>query len=389
MEACCVPIEKGYIVGVGETPYTRRSGRSAESLALEAIKAALADADIAPGSVDGMVGYFRSVPAEDLAWAFPGLHYLGTTRMSGASSVEALHTATAALNAGAAEVIIAYQARNGSSGQRVGQRVLARATGAKFRHELEHPYGWITPAHWYSMICRRHMMTYGTTAEHLGAVALTMRANAQRNPRALTYGRPLTAEDYMRSPMVADPYRKLDCCLESDGACAVVMVSAEAARRLGGPGIEVAGVGTGQAQTPDELTNREDWFETGVRYAARAAFEMAGVGPGDIDAAMIYDCFTFEVLHQLEEAGFCREGESGPFAAAGGIGIGGSLPVNLHGGLLGEAHMLGMNHIIEAVRQLRGQAGERQLASPRWIAVSGWGGMCDGTFAVMRNGTGR
>ena len=388
-----MPIEKAYIVGVGETSYTRRSGRSAESLALEAIRAALADAGIEPGAVDGMVGYFRSVPAEDLAWALPGLRYIGTTRMSGASSVEALHTAAAALNAGAAEVIIAYQARNGSSGQRVGQRVLGRATGAGFRHQLEHPYGWLTPAHWYSMICRRHMMIYGTTAEQLGAVALTMRANAQRNSRALTYGRPLTIEDYLASPMVSDPYRKLDCCLESDGACAIVLASGEAARRLGGPGtqpgIEIAGVGTGQAEAPDELTNREDWFETGVRHAARAAFEMAGVGPGDIDAAMIYDCFTFEVLHQLEEAGFCGEGESGPFAASGGIAIDGTLPVNPHGGLLGEAHMLGMNHVIEAVRQLRGQAGERQLAGPRWIAVSGWGGMCDGTFAVLRGGASR
>ena len=134
-----MPIEKGYIVGVGETPYTRRSGRSAESLALEAIQAAVADAGLAPGSVDGMVGYFRSVPAEDLAWAFPGLRYLGTTRMSGASSVEALHTATAALSAGAAEVIIAYQARNGSSGQRVGQRVLAGRRGPSSGMSLSIP----------------------------------------------------------------------------------------------------------------------------------------------------------------------------------------------------------------------------------------------------------
>lgn len=377
--------DTGCIVGVGETAYTRRSGRTEQSLALEAISAALADAGIPVSSVDGIISYYRSVPVDDLIWAFPGIRYAGTTRMAGASSVEALYTAAAALNAGMANVIVAFQARNGSSGQRVGERVLGRSAGRKFRQELEHPYGWITPSHWYSLICRRHMFTYGTNSEHLAAVALAMRSNAQLNPRALTYGRPLSTEDYVNSPMVVDPYRKLDCCLESDGACAIVLVGAEYAKHLGKPAVEIRGVGTGQAATPDELTNRPDWFESGIRYAARNAFDMAGVGPRDMDAAMIYDCFTFEVLHQLEEAGFCKEGESGSFVAGGGIGPQGTLPVNTHGGLLAEAHMLGMNHIIEAVRQLRGEAGARQLASPRWVAVSGWGGMCDGTFAVLRS----
>ena len=375
--------ETAYIAGVGQTVYSRRSGRSEQSLAIEAILAAVRDAGFKQSDVDGLIGYTRSVPVDDLTWLFPRMRWTGLTRTAGASSGEALHLAACAIGTGQADVIVAFQARNGSSGERVERRILGRAGGAAFRRQLEHPYGWITPAQWYAMLCRRHMEEYGTSPGALALVAMTMRANAQLNPSALMYRRPMSMADYLGSPMIADPYRKADCCLESDGGCAIVIADAGAMPRGNLRRVRIAGTGIGQSEPADDITNRVAWFETGVKKAASCAFEAAGVGPQDMDAAMIYDCFTFEVLHQLEEAGFCPAGGAGPFVESGAIGAGGSLPVNPHGGLLGEAHMLGMNHVIEGVRQLRQEAGARQLEELRWLAVSGWGGLGDGSFAVL------
>ena len=373
------------IVGVGETKYSRSSGRTDESLAVEAIDNALADAGLARSDVDGLIAYYRTVPMEDVIVALgDDVPFTATTHMGGAASNEALQKASLALAGGAATTIVVYTARNGSSGTRVGDRVLGRSPGRQFRQELEHPYGWVTPAQWFAMICRRHMHEYGTTERHLGAVAVTMREHAQLNERAVTYGRPMTMETYLASPMLADPYRKADCCLESDGGCAIVLTTPDRARNLRRPMVHVAGAAEGRARTPDDIVGRPDWLETGTRRAASAAFRMAGVLPADMDAAMIYDCFTFELLHQLEEAGFCGLGEGGPFVESGAIKIGGSLPVNTHGGLLAEAHMSGLNHIVEATRQLRGEAGARQLVDPKWIAVSGWGGTGDASFSVLR-----
>ena len=373
------------IVGIGQTQYSRVSGRSDRDLAIEAIGRALADAGLSRDRVNGLASYYRGVPMEDVVVAL-GDHigFTVATHMGGAASIEGMQKAKLAIEAGVADTVVVYVAKNGSSGARIGSRVLGRSPGRQFRQQLEHPYGWITPAQWFSMICRRHMVLFGTTSRQLGAVAVTMRAHAQQNDCAMLRGRPLSMDDYLASPLVSDPYRKADCCLESDGGCAIVVASSDIALDLKHPPVYISGVAEARCRTPDDIVGRPDWMESGTSEAASKAYAMAGVTAKHMDAAMIYDCFTFEVLTQLEDAGFCDKGRGGEFVESGVIGLGGDLPVNTHGGLLAEAHMSGMNHVIEAVRQLRREAGGRQIAHARWIAVSGWGGTGDATFAVLR-----
>jgi len=374
------------IAGVGETPYSRFSGVSESVLAMRAIAAALDDAGIAPSEVDGIVPNYNAAPVEEVIGSFGmrGEMFSAVVHMGGASSVASLGLAAGAIAAGLAEVIVLYIARNGRSGARIAGR-LGGLAGQPFRAQLEHPHGWSTPAQWYAMLCRRHMHEFGTTKDQMADVAIAMRDHAGRNPRAMLCGTPLTREGYHAAAMIADPYQRYDCCLESDGGAAIVMTTPDRARRSGRAPAMLLGCADARPESADDIVNRTDWMSIGLTSAAPRAFEMAGVGPEAMDGAMIYDCFTFEVIHQLEEAGFCRRGEGGAFVADGAIGPGGRFPVNTHGGLLAESHMGAMNHVIEAVRQLRGEAGERQIANCRFLAVTGWGDMGDGAMAVLGN----
>jgi acetyl-CoA acetyltransferase len=287
---------------------------------------------------------------------------------------------------GAATHVLLVAGWNAYSGRRVRETVSSDASalpGRAIARDYYLPYGLTAPPQWYALMARRHMHEFGTTPEQLGAIAVAMRRHAQHNPRAVMRGRPLTLEEYLASPMLAGPYRVFDCCLETDGAAAVVITTAERARDLRRLPAYVLGAAAAQPYPADELTNRKDFFETGLTMAAPEAFVAAEVTPADVDFAEIYDCFTFEVLQQLEEAGFCKRGEGGAFVAGGRIELGGELPVNTHGGLLSEAHVLGMNHIVEAVRQLRGEAGEGQVAGAELGVVTGWGDFGDGSIAIL------
>jgi acetyl-CoA acetyltransferase len=381
------------IVGIGETAYVRKpgSGLSLLGLQLQAAVRAIEDAGLTPRQIDGIMPFPNLGHAEGFAanLGCENLRFQSIVWMGGAAPVASLRVAGAALRDGLADYVLIPAGWNGYSGARARQTVaqdVSSLPGGAIARDYYLPFGFTAPPQWYSVMARRHMHEFGTRAEQLGCIAVAMRKHAQLNPNAVMNGRPMTLEDYMASPMLADPYRFFDCCLETDGAAAVVVTTPERARDLGKKPVTLMGAASGQPYPADEITNRKDIFQTGLSLAAPEAFGRAGISPRDVDFAQIYDCFTFEVLQQLEEAGFCKRGEGGAFVEGGRIELGGELPVNTHGGLLSEAHVLGMNHIVEAVRQLRGEAGERQVADAEIGVVTGWGDFGDGSIAILRRG---
>ena len=379
--------ERGAITGVGDTSYSRNSGKSVVALHMEASLKAIADAGLSPKDIDGVIPYAPSgVVAEDFVTNFgiPDLRFSAMTPLGGASCIAAVQCAIGAISAGICAHVLIPLGRNGASESRIGSRVRQMP---QFRvvSEFEMPQGAIAPAQLYAPMARRHMELYGTTSRQLGEIAVATRRHAALNGNAMMTA-PITLEDHQRSRMIADPLRLLDCSLESDGAAAVVVSAAERARDMRTPPVYVMGVAEGHPDSPSVISQRSDLTTLGTAKAAPRAFAMAGVGPGDIDVAEIYDCFTYIVLCQLEDLGFCRKGEGGAFVEGGGTALGGRLPVNTHGGLLSQAHMAGMNHIVELVRQLRGEAGAAQVPDAEIGLVTGYGDMGDGSVAVMRRG---
>ncbi|ACZ90844.1 lipid-transfer protein [Streptosporangium roseum] len=366
------------VAGIGATEFSKQSGRSELQLAAEAVFAALDDAGLSPADVDGLVTYTqdtnqeiavaREVGIGDLTF-FSRVHYGG-----GAACGTVLHAAMAVAT-GVAETVVCYRAFNERSGRRFGQPD-ARIGGEPSSQGLEMswhvPYGLMTPAAWVAMFARRYMHAYGVTSEDFGRVAVAMRRHAATNPAAWFHGRPITLEEHQASKWIVEPLHLLDCCQESDGAVALVVTSAERARDLRrSPALISAaaqGAGAGQLMMTsyyrDEMTGLP---EMGV--VGRRLWEQSGLGPADIQTAILYDHFTPFVLTQLEELGFCGRGEARDFVAGGGIEIDGRLPVNPHGGQLGEAYIHGMNGIAEAVRQIRGTS-VNQVAGVRNVLVT-------------------
>jgi acetyl-CoA acetyltransferase len=358
------------VAGVGYTPFTKASGRTTLALAVEAIAAALADAGLSAADVDGLATHHvnDTAPLPEVAAA------LGCTELSwfhdeiggGSKAPAVVGHAAMALIGGAADCVVVYRALNGRSGVRMGGTGSGRTMAAS-EVQYQRPYGLLSPVQAYAMGARMHMNRFGTTAEHLGAVAVTQRGNAMRNDRAVMR-KPMTMEDYLASRWVAEPFRLLDCCLETDGACAVVLVRADRARDLRQPPVMVRA--WAQALGPNDFTTSDgDLTAIPSGRVAPRLWARAGLGPGDVDVAELYDAFTIAVLLQLEAYGFCAPGESGPFVASGATARDGSLPVNTHGGFLSEGYVHGLNHVCEAVLQLRGQAGDRQVPGCR-VALS-------------------
>ncbi len=378
--------EKGAITGVGETAYSRESGRSVLSLQLEASLKAIEDAGLKPTDIDGVIPYAGGVVAEDFITNFglPDLRFSAVTPLGGASCVAAVQCAVAAIAAGVCNHVLVPVGRNGASQGRIGTRVQQMP---QFRvvGEFEMPVGAIAPAQLYAPMARRHMELYGTTSRQFGEIAVQTRSNAILNGNAVMT-RPMSIEDHQASRMISDPLRLFDCSLESDGAAAVIVSAADRARDLRRPRVLLAGMAEGHPDSPSAITQRGDMTRLGLAKAAPRAFAMAGVAPADIDVAEIYDCFTYIVLCQLEDLGFCGKGEGGAFVEGGALGLRGRLPVNTHGGLLSQAHIAGMNHVVELVRQLRGEAGRAQVRGAEVGLVTGYGDLGDGTLAIMTRG---
>jgi acetyl-CoA acetyltransferase len=347
-------------------------GRSELDLATEAIGNACADAGLPVGAVDGFVSYHVEQVAEvDLVTALglTDLRFMARTPSGGGGAASILGLAAVAVTSGAAECVVAFRARNRSkaasygSDPNQGGRPWAKA-GARLRdfRQWQHPFGVAAPAHEFALIAQRHMHAYGTHAEHFGMQAVAQRFHASRNPDAIMREE-ITLDDWAASRPIAEPIRLFDCSLENDGATAVLVTSLERARDLRRPAVTVLSQVQYGAPIHTELapffatTAAFGERATGAVAAGRRLFAQAGVTPADVDVAMIVEPFSVAVPLALEQYGFCPMGDGGPFIESGATRWpDGGLPVNTHGGSNGEAFVHGVNHLPEAVRQLRGTA---------------------------------
>ena len=380
--------DKACVTGIGETVYMRGSPKTAFELQIESSLKAIADAGLTPKDIDGIIPIgLISGTADDFIdnFGLPDLRFSALIPHGGASPAMALQCAAAAVAGGVCNHVLITFGRNVSaSAAKAGARI-HQMPQFHFVTEFEYAMGNIAPAQLYAPMARRHMELYGTTVEQFGEVAVACREHALLNDNAVMK-KPITLEDHRNSRMIADPFRLLDCSLESDGGAAVVISATERAGDLRHRKVYISGVAAGHPDSPGSITQRPDMTSLGIAKAAPRAFQMAGVTPADIQVAEIYDCFTYAVIRQLEDMGFCAKGEGGPFVQGGRLKLGGALPTNTHGGLLSQAHVWGLNHIVELVRQLRGDAGRAQVENAELGLVTGYGDMGDGALAIMRRG---
>lgn len=370
------------IAGIGQTEYSRNSGRSVLALASEAAQAAAADAGLALSEIDAIIGCTEDdIRPATLAATLgvPELTYLAEAGPGGVGPCMMIGIAIGALLTGQARAVLAFRSLNGRSEARFGSGVpggqAPRIGGRSTYDEFYLPWGLTTAGQHFALVAHRHMLEFGTRPEHLGAVAMTCRAAANHNPRAQMHGRPMDLDAYMAAPLIAAPLRLFDFCLETDGAAAIVITTADRARDLAKRPVLVSGVASG---LPPEARGgmmfpslSRDMTRLGGEQAARKLWSRAGFGPGEVDVAQIYDCFSIAVILQLEAFGFCERGQGGPFAASGVIGKDGALPINTGGGHLSEGYLHGMNHIVEGVRQLRGEAAMQIVGAETALCTGG------------------
>jgi len=373
------------IAGIGATEFSKESGRSELQLAAECSKAALDDAGIHPSEVDGMVtftidnsdeiGLARCLGVKDLAY---------TTRIpgGGAAAVATIYQAMAMVNAGLCNTVLVWRAMNERSQYRFGQphtQNLGPQAGNGTGSLLWcMPFGAQTPATWESLAAQRYMQQYGVTSEDLGRVAVAQRKYAATNPAAWFYQKPITLEDHQNSKWIVEPIlRLLDCCQESDGGVALVITRLDRARDLKQKPVRIVGACQSIPYNVEVISN---YYHADLSMmpeaegTAKRLYAQTGMKPTDMQAAMIYDAFTPQVLKQLEGFGFCKRGEAKDFIKSGQIDIDGILPVNTHGGLIGEAYIHGMNSIAEGVRQVRGTAVNQVRNVERVLVSSGMAG---------------
>ena len=373
---------KAAIVGIGATEFSKDSGRTEMRLALEAVKAALDDCGLKGSDIDGMASFSMDNNWENEILRQVGgkeLKFFARTEFGGGAAVGPFVHAAMAIASGLCEVVVVYRALNERSGLRFGSGQLFNYSPLNpniinFSHYF--PYGFMTPAAWIAFSARRYMHEYGATSEDFGRVAVAMRDFAATNPKAFFYQRPLTLEQHQTARMIADPLRLHDCCQESDGAVAFVITSAERAKSLPNTPAVIASARQSIVKDTRMMTPFYGDSLSGIAEfdaCADDVYAMAGLKPSDIDVACLYDHFSPWVLPQLEAFGFCGRGEAKDFVRDGHIGRGGSLPVNPHGGQLGEAYIHGMNGIAEAVRQIRGTSVNQHSKADRVLITAGAG----------------
>jgi acetyl-CoA acetyltransferase len=380
-----IPKGAAAVVGIGQTEFSKDSDRSELQLAAEAVRAAISDAGLEPTDVDGLVTFvedtndplqvMRSVGIQNLRW-------LSRTPYGGGGSSATIQHAAAAVISGAADVVAVYRAFNERSGRRFGQ---PQGTVPMPSFNWYLPFGLDTPAKIYSLWYQRYMSTYGLTNEDFGRYTVIAREHAATNPNAWFYRRPITLADHQASRWIVEPIlRLLDCCQESDGGVALVVTSAERANDLRRPVVTIDGATQGHIRDGDIMFNYyapdASRFQQ-AEYVAEQLWHSTGYRPSDMDAAMIYENFSPAVFLQLEAFGFAGRGEAKDFIGDGQIRTGGQLPVNTHGGLLGEAYIHGVNNILEGVRQIRGVAANQVPGAARVLVSAGPSAL------VLGNGT--
>jgi acetyl-CoA acetyltransferase len=380
------------IVGVGETQYTKWGGitdASEYALAVEAITRACADAGVDVRDVDGLCSFGDDRNVATFMAADLGLHELRWATMSwlpgGGGSCAAVAAAAVAVESGQADTVVVYrslcQGQFGRFGQGPGGRRSDRAPHLRRARSLIEahaaytmPFGMVNPPTAYAMVMQRHMYLYGTTSEQMGNVAVRFRAHANTNPRAVMGDKTMTLADHQSSRVVAEPFRLFDCCLENDGACAVVVTTEERAFDLRGRPVNIIATAQGapnrfgHGQYLNVNLTDDVYASAGAAGVATRMWEHSRLRPEDIDVAMIYDHFTGLVLLTLEDFGFCERGEGGAYFAET------SLPMNTHGGSLSEAYIHGLNHVVEGVRQLRGDS-TSQVVDAQTCLVTGAAGV--------------
>ena len=359
-------------------------GRSVEDLEVEMIRDALGDAGLGIADVDSVISTNGMMASLDLAERLGIAGRFTDTTMTGGSSFEVHveHAAMAIANGLCDVAVIVYAAtpRGGKNPFASGGPPVAKDS-PMFQWDL--PYGFGLPAASYSLAASRHMHQYGTTSEQLAQIAVSFREWASKNPNAY-HQVPITIDDVLDSPMVAEPLHKLDCCLVTDGAGALVMTSAERARDLARPPVLVLGAGTAHTHGTS-ISQMGDLTTTAAAISGPNAMAMAGIGTADVDVVELYDSFTITALMTLEDLGFCAKGEGGAFVADGRLGPGGALPTNTNGGGLAYTHpgMYGMFILVEAVRQLRGEGGDRQVEGAEIALANGCGGVISCTSTIV------
>ncbi|MDG3009911.1 lipid-transfer protein [Rhodococcus sp. D2-41] len=371
------------IVGIGATDFSKDSGRSELRLAAEAVKAAVADAGLQPSDVDGLVSFTMDTNIEIAvarALDIPELKYFTRIHYGGGAACATVQQAAIAVATGVADVVVAYRAFNERSGKRFGQvdsGLAARVDSSGTDYAFSYPHGLSTPAGSVAMMARRYMHQFGATSEDFGRIAVADRKHAATNPNAFFYGKPITLEDHQASRMIADPLHLLDCCQESDGGIAIVITSAERAKDLQQKPVNILGAAQGSARDQYTMMSyyRPDLAcipEMGL--VGNQLWAQSGLRPQDMDMAVLYDHFTPYVLMQLEDLGFCGRGEAKDFVREpGALEVGGKLPLNTHGGQLGEAYIHGMNGIAEGVRQIRGTSVNQVPGAEHVLVTAGTG----------------
>jgi acetyl-CoA acetyltransferase len=379
------------IVGIGCTEFSRDSGVGVFPLATTAVTNAIADAGLEVGDVDGLCTYGvnDSIPPNILAQALgiQSVSFYVDQFYGGSVSLTMLGQATMALAAGVADCVVVYRALNGRSGTRVNGSGGGGGGRLPWDMQFKVSAGCVAPSQEIALAARAHMLKYGTTSEDFGRIAVLSRTNALDNERAMMR-KPMTMDDYLASRWIVEPFRLFDCCLETDGAVAIVLVRADRAKDLPHRPVLVQGAAWGGGITVVN-NGHDDLTKSPAAPIAERLYATAGLGPADIELAELYDCFTYNVLSQIEGYGFAEPGTVGDRLAEGAFDRAtGSLPLNTHGGLLSEGYIHGMNHVYEAVQQVRGEAGDRQVDRHDVALVTGQLGYVSGysSAAVLAGG---